>query len=1027
MNVEQLVSFLDDASAAKAWLSDLGLRDTNAAHGHLVSMADAGMTLDLLAVVGEQLASNLPGVGDPDLAMSTLSRFIAASRNPLSLGSLIEEDRQALPTLLQLFSASPMLGDLIVDDPASYDLVRMTEGQPVDREPLMQEIVGEIANLTDPRAVMASLRHFKRRETLRIAYGDIIQSQSADVVAGQLSSLADAICEAVVQFARRNLATKHGTPTTRDGNLVRFVFVALRRLGGNEKDYEPKIRGLFIYEQEGRTDGSRSVDHREFFDKLCSDVIHFLGEETELGVAYDINIEKTPAHRIGRRCLTQRETIDYFDSKGRTWERQSLVKARAIAGDVSLGLEFLDAIEPWIYRRYLSRADITGIKALKRRLERRTEREGGALLDVEGGVLDVEFTIQYLQLITGGDQYEVRIGNTLRAIEQLEQVGSVTSEEAKTLIQNYNWLRRVEHRLEIMLMPMANELPQDAYALRKLALRCGYEANGQDLAAKFRDDYTRRTDENKEIINRLLHEMFAEDLPSDPVDDLVLDHNPSSELIQQVLSPYGFRDPTDAYHSLNALAVEKMPFLSTRRCRHFLSLIAKPLLESIAKTPGPDATLANLCRVSDSIGGKGVLWELFHTNAPSLDLYVRICSSSPYLISILTRYPGMIDELLDSLLLADLPTLGELQTELDELCSKVEDIEPVLHSFKNTQHLNVGVRELLGKADISESTATLADVAESCLQHIAQDQHQKLVRKYGQPSVDGGKKPCEMIILAMGKFGGREPNYHSDVGVMFTFEADGQTQHPPTIRNRETTTNQHFHSELGQRIVKKLSDNTPHGRLYDSDDRLRPLGEFGPNAVSLDEFQRHQLSGVHSFASLRRLCQARPVYGSEPMRAKAREILQEILTTATVADLDSDSIKRERHRIQESAGPRNLKRGPGGTVDIEFIVQALQLKNASLKPGILKPNTLDALVALHEHEVINSEDAGFLSDSYRFLRRVEARLRLLNTTARHDLPREGDELAKLAYLLQYDASSSLESECAQYAKRNRKLFDKLIA
>lgn len=1025
MNSEQLVSFLDDASAAASWLTDLGIRDPRAGHEHLVALANFGIPLDLLAGMAGQLSLHLGAVGDPDLALSTLRRFVAACRNPISFASLIEQDDLALPILLQLFAASTMLGDLLVDDPAAYDLLRLTEGQPVQRDQLMGELCGEVANLSNVRDVMASLRRFKRRETLRITYGDIIQRQSADLVATQLSYLADAVCEAALSFARRERSAKRGTPRRRDGQEARFVMIGLGRLGGNEQGYGAGIKALFCYDEDGRTDGERPVENAEFFDRVCTRFIQLLGQQTELGVAYEIDIDKTPAARLGRTCLTGKETVNYFDSRGRTWERQSLIKARPVAGNVSLGLEFWDDIEPWVYRRYLSRADITGIKALKRRFERRTARGGSAVLQVEGGVSDIEFTVQYLQLITGGDCREVRVGNTLRAIEQLAQAGSMTGGEAETLMANYNWLRRVEHRMEIVHGPATTELPQDDVALRRLALRCGYASSG-DLASTMREDYRGHLRQNREIINRLLEEVFPEDLPADPEADLVLDPNPSPEAIHAVLGKYRFRDAIDAHHSLCALAVERIPFLSTRRCRHFLSLIARPLLQTIAQTPSPDATLANLCRVSDSLGGKGVLWELFHSNPPSLDLYVRLCSASPYLTSILTRYPGMIDELLDSLLLAKLPTLGELQSALDDLCRKVADIEPVLHSFKNTQHLNVGVRELLGKAEIRDSTAALADVAESCLQQIARDQYHKLVRKFGQPRMGTSDEPCELIILAMGKFGGREPNYHSDVDVMFTFAADGQTRHPPAIRDRDTTTNQHFFGELGHRIVKTLSENTAYGRLYESDSPLRPIGSSGPFAVSLGHIRQHYLSGQHRFSDVRVLCQARPVYGSEAVRSEASATLREILTAVRISELDGQSVRHERLRIQENAGPRNLKRGPGGTLDIEFITQVLQLRHAAMHPDVLRPNTLAALEALRQHQIMDADDAAFLTESYEFLRSVEARLRLLNTSARHDLPREGDELAKLAYLMRRQASSTLESDCARYTKQNRQLFDKLL-
>lgn len=1028
MNVDRLVSFLDDPHAAAPWLEDIGLRDLAAAHSQLLAMANHGVTLDLLTEICEQLSLHLPSVSDPDLAIANLAQFVGASRNPLSFGSLIEEDDRALPTLLQLFSTSGTLSAILIREPAAFDLVRLTEGQPVEQEHIVGEICGEVANLDDVRDVKASLRRFKQREILRIAYGDIIERQSTETVAQQLTFLADACCQAAMEFARRDLAKQLGEPKRPDGQSTGFVQIGLQRLGGNELDYETKLQSFFVYAGDGRTDADRPTENGEFFDRLADYIIQILGDPTDLGIVYEIDVQDIPAVRAGRRSFSFEETLRYFDTKGRTWERQALIKARPVAGDMALGLAFQDAIEPWVFRRYLNRADFTGIKALKRRLERRTDDSTAGSLNAQGSVAAIESAVQYLQLINGGDQREIRIGNTNRAIQQLELTGCITPEESESLTSNYDWLRRVEHRLKILHGSNADTLPDDEDTLRSVAIRCGYDgAPSSGAAGQFRDEFRQRTDQNHEIISRLLDDTFAEDFGEhDAEADLVLDPNPSRKTIHETLLPFGFHDTDDAYSSLSALAVEKVPFLSSRRCRHFLSRIAKPLLTSIAETPSPDATLANLCRVSDSVSGKGVLWELFDSNPASLELCVRICSSTPYLTAILTRYPGMIDELLDSLMLATLPSLGELQMSLDDLCGNVDDTEPVLHSFKNTQHLNVGVRELLGKADIREATATLSDVAETCLQRITHEQHRRLVRKYGQPSFGDSSELSELVILGVGKFGGREPNYHSDLDVMFLFEHDGETHHPATIRGRETTTNQHFFSKLGQRIVHAVGQHGAYGKLYDSEQRLRPTGENGPYAVSLAKFREYYLGGSHAFSQLRAFCQARPVYGPEPIRSRIREILTELLTEAHIIRLDSEAVKSERLRIQASAGPRNLKRGPGGTVDIEFIVQTLQMRNVARTPSILCPNTFDAIESLVMHEIIGEKVGRFLQDSYRFLRRVEAHLRLLNTTARHDLPREADELAKLTYLLRYDGATKLEAECAHFTRENRKLFEELI-
>lgn len=1026
MNLDELNAFLVDPNVADSWLRDCGVVDTRAGHTAFMSMVEQGLTLDLLSELSHQLAVCLPLLSDPDLGLCTLARFVAATRNPLSFGSLIEQEDESLPILMTLFSTSEMLGDMLVKDPAAYDLLRLTEGATVDRQHLVEELCGEVAILEDTEDVLALLRRFKRRELLRIAYGDIVCNQSSTVVTGQLSLLAEAVCEAALQFAYRQTAAKRGTPTHGKGELAKLVMIGLRRFGGEELDYNSELDVLFLYDHPGRTNGERSVDNHDFFSTVARQTIKLLGDETEAGIAYRLNTQRATGFNNDEPCGDIGSAIRHFDARGRTWERLALIKARPVAGALDAGLELLDAIEPWIYRRYLSRSDISGIRALKRRLVRRSDRHGLQMLDVEGGVLDVEFAVQFLQLINGGDDRQIRKGNTFRAIGLLEQNGAITSEEASTLETNYEWLRRIEHRLEFTNNANATMLPDRSDDLRRLALRCGYD--GDDALDAFQADYDARITANQAVTTRLLTDAFEEEvLQVDAETDLVMDPDPRPESIRNILSPYGFRDATDAYHNLNALGSERIPFLSTRRCRYFLSLISRPLLWAISKTPTPDATLANLVRVSDSLGGKGVLWELFHSHRPSLDLYVRLCSSSPYLTAILTRYPGMIDELMDSLMLAELPTLADMQTTLDDLCRdgmETDELDWILHSFKNTQHLNVGVRELLGKVDIRDSTGTLSDVAEACLQRIAHDEYRRLIRKLGEPRV--ADQPCGMVVLGMGKLGGREPNYHSDLDFVVMYEADGETYHPPTIRHRETTSNQHFFGELAKRMVKAVSENRKQGKLYDSNPQLRPIGKSGPVSVSLERFREFYLAGPHAFGEVRELCRARPVYGPEPVRARAITIMQEILVGMQVTELDSTAVRHARRDLQENAGPRNLKRGPGGTLDVEFLTQALQLRHGRELPQLLSPNTLIALTQLAEQQIIAREASEQLIEGYRFLRRVEAMLRLLNATARHDLPREGDELAKLAYLMQFKHEGQLERECAKFTKLNRKLFDELI-
>ncbi len=866
MDIATLRRYLDDPSAAGPWLRTWGVAEPKQAHARLVSMASTGLPLDLLAVICDQLAPVLVRCADADMALNNLDRFVTSARNPLAMGTLFERDPAALATLVQIFSTSQHFSDLLAGDPEGFDLLRLTEGAPVARQILVEDLVAEVEALDHDQVVLAALRRFKRRETLRIAYGDIIREQSLKTVTAQISYLADAILEAALRAAWRKLRTQRGTPRGPDGRPARFVVLGMGKLGGRELNYSSDIDLVFLYDLDGKTDGHRPITNAEFFDHLARELIRLLTEPTDLGSVYRVDLRLRPEGQRGPTVANLEAALNYYDIRGRTWERQAYIKALPVAGDLDLGGEFLAQLTPWIYGRYLSRADISGIKALKRRIEQQNREGGGDDRNVKtgrGGIRDVEFVIQFLQLLNGGDLPSLRTTNTLEAMAQLEHVGCLTDQERALLEDNYTFLRRIEHLLQIMFDLQTHLLPKDDDELRKLALRMGYvESPGRPALEAFAADYRGKTDLNRKMLDHLLHDAFSDDAETEAESDLVLDPDPPPERIVEVLGKYAFRDVKQAYRNLMALGEENIRFLSARRCRHFLAAIAPQLLDALAAVADPDSALVNLDKVSDSLGGKGVLWELFSFNPPSLRLYVELCAYSPYLSGILTSNPGMIDGLMDSLVLDKLPARHTLREMLAELCRGAEDIDPILHSFKNDQQLRVGVRDLLGKEDVQATTGTLADIAETCLEQIAAVEYERLAAKFGRPQIAAGPRagqPCEMVVLGMGKFGGREMNYHSDLDIVFLFEADGQTAGE---FGSPGTSNQHFFSELGQRIIKTASHLGAFGRLYEVDARLRPTGKSGALAVSRQEFARYFAEGSGQLWERQALCKARPVCGS---------------------------------------------------------------------------------------------------------------------------------------------------------------------
>lgn len=1020
---------LEDPKRANDWLRSMGFAKPESAHRNLVGIAEAGVTVDLLAKMCGRFGDELPKLSDPDMALNNLERFIASSRSPLALASLFERDVDALPILLQIFSTSQFISDLLIAQPETYDQLRVTEGKPFSRELLVEDLKSELQPSTDPRTAASLISLFKKRELARIAYGDIIGHQRLDVVTRQISYLADAVCEAALLAAQSGLQEKFGEPQTEAGAPANFVVIGLGKLGGCELNYSSDIDLVFFFDEDGMTNGQRRVSNQEYFERLARKTVQILSETTAGGSAYRVDLRLRPEGSQGAVVISRAAALHYYDVTGRTWERQAFIKARPVAGNIQFGEELLQELQPWVYRQQLSRSDITEIKELKRKIENSAESKGQQFTNVKvghGGIRDIEFVIQFLQLLHGADLPTVRTGNTQTAIALLEKEGCLSMTERTLLEENYIFLRRIEHILQIMFDRQTHSLPSSDDELRKLAIRMGYSATETDPLTTFKDDLLEKTNVNHSILDHLLHNAFSGDDNITPEVDLVLGQPPADEHVRQVLGPYGFQKPSKAYQQLKDLATEDIPFFNSRRCRHFLAAIVPALLKEIAATPNPDDTILNLARVSASLGGKAILWELFSFNPPILKLYVRLCAASPYLSEILISNPGMIDELMDSLTLGNHPRIEELEILLDDLCGKADDIDPMLHGFKNTMHLRVGVRDILGKDDIETTTAMLCDVAEVCLRRIAQREYEHLVRRYGVPHATGGEgedRPSRFVILGVGKLGGREPNYHSDLDVVFLYEAEGQTRHSiPQRDSAETTSCQHFYSSLSQRIIRAVTQIGPTGRLYEMDPRLRPTGRNGSIAVSFTEFERYLADGDGQLWERQALCKARPIFGEQEAMRTAIELVHESIINAGWDSANADAIQDARYLLERTANVSNLKRGLGGTVDLEFIVQMLQLRHCQDHPEVLVSNTFQAIRSLEKASLISENDASYFVESYAFLRSVEARLRLMNTTARHDIPTRPEHLATLAYLLGQPDSQRLLETIDRYRSENRRRF-----
>lgn len=1044
MQVVDIQQCLDSPEQARPFLQSWTVRDAERGWRNLTNLAGI-VGMDGLRALAGPLAVLLPRCPDADMALNNLERFLAQPAAAQRLPFILEGNARTLEILVQLLSTSQSCSDLLSANPDFLDMLRVPLRRSPSRKELQDELQAEVSAAFEDSAVLRAFPRFRQRHILRIGSNDIIRERPLEEITRDLSLVADAALEVALATALRNIGRRFGQPFTTAGEPAQCVIMAFGKHGGEELNYSSDIDLMFLYDDEGGTQGRQitSIDNAEFFGRVVTEFVRLLSAHTDRGQAYRIDLRLRPEGHRGPLARSLASTLAYYDVLGRTWERQALIKIRPAAGEQRLGERFLHAIEPFVYRRYLSFSEINEIKALKRQMEHKTRRAGTSDTDVKtglGGIRDIEFTTQFLQLLNGGDLPALRQRNTLFALQALEESGCLTDQEYHILEDAYRFLRKTEHRLQILFDLQTHHLPEGQDELRKLALRMGYQgvragATPTEPLRAFLHDFREKRCMTRRILDHLLHQSFTDDSDhAEPESDLILDSHPDPETIKSVLGRYGFRDVMGAYHNLTQLAQESVRFLSTRRCRQFLANIAPRLLRVLAETPDPDMALVNLEKVTASLGGKAVLWELFSFNPPSLKLYVDLCAGSQFLSEILINNPGMIDELLDSLVMNQPRTAAELRKELAELCHGAADPEPILHSFRDKELLRIGVRDLLGKDTIQETTAALSDLAETILAQVVSLEHTALEKRFGIPYLaegPGSGQQSRFVVLGLGKLGGREMNYHSDLDLILVYEGDGRTR-PPVTSAAEPLDNYPYFTQLGQRIIKAASYMGPMGRLYEVDMRLRPTGKSGSLVTTLTEFRRYYQEGQAQLWERQALTRARVVFGDVAFGHKVMEVVMHGAYGLPWQPQLADEIREMRERLEASRSERDLKRGFGGIVDVEFLVQLFKIKYGRVLPALHVTNTWEALDALRAANLLTEREHALLRSGYDFLRLVESRLRIVHNRSLDELPETPDQLEKLARRLGFEPTPELSSgsqflnELERHTTQIRELFERLV-
>ena len=875
-----------------------------------------------------------------------LSQFSAAEREAVLRDTTSLEALSALssfsPALIQALAARVPLARWLFLERA-FEKAAYLDNMSSELGAQAQKALG----LEDLQAV---LRAYRIKEMARLAVRDLTGRADLAEVMETLSELAEACLGTALQKASVLVADRFGLPPRRPG--FKPVILGMGKLGGRELNYSSDIDLIYLYQPSVDVEERTPVEEAAAF--LFTTITRALSEVTEDGLVFRVDLNLRPGGKDGAQAQSLESAYRHYLALGRPWERLALLKARPVAGDLRAGHEFLSELEPFIFRRHLDYTSLEELRDLKVRITRekraRMRRISGSgrsepVIDVKlspGGIREIEFFAQALLLTFGGRLPHLKRSTTLGALTALADETIISHEVRDQLSRAYIFLRTVEHRLQLRDLAQTQTVPRNESARAVLAAAMG---GGLESRAEFSEALRGHMDRVAHQFNELLAEPgdVVEAGPAGGGDGLpdwvfeLLDGLDDDESCLNILGRVGFRRPEAALAACREIRAER--FLPDRLSRYGRQLdrLLPGMVAAVAGTLDPDRAVLYLARFMTSIGPRAGFFILLEENPRLVNLLSILFGSSEYLSEILVSHPAILDSLVDRRSGMALKDRETLSSELTTMIGREEDPEScltVIRRFKNDETLRIGLYDLLDKLTLEEIQRQLTDLAEVVMERTL-ELATGLVMSGRGPSA-----PVPLMVLGLGKMGGRELFYASDLDIIFVL---GEERGGPGLSLEEAV-------RLSQRFISYLSVYLDAGPGYEIDSRLRPSGMSGPLVVTLDSFTRyHQSSQLWERQALIKM---RPIIGPRRLGKRIRSAVNETVYRRPLPDDAALSIDRIRKRMTEERariknGALNFKFSPGGLVDLEFVTQYLQMTLGRGRRGnIRSPRTLTGLGAM---------------------------------------------------------------------------------
>ncbi len=953
--------------------------------------------------LSEDFIASLPS---PEGARAFVERLWAA--HPVAVNRY-RKNPSLLAHLLVLATHSPFLGETLLN---RQDYVEWLDREKdLERIKSKEELFEDLARFAAVHSEMSEqtvLAHFKRREWLRIYLRDCLRLATLTETTLELSNLADVILQHALWYSLRDLVTRYGRPQVRDGRgRIReadFAIVALGKLGSQELNYASDIDLLYLYSHDGVTSGGE-LTNREFFTRLAERITRTVSGVGDEGAVYRIDLRLRPRGREGDLVVSLDEAVAYYHGKAALWERQSLLRARA-TGPQELVARFLDAVREAIYRPEPLGHILDTIRASKERIDREVEASGKGI-DVKlsrGGIREIEFIVQALQLCYGASDPWVRHPQILIGLQRLADKGILSDADRVRLAEAYTFFRTVEHRLQMEQGLRTHTLPSEPGKIRLLARRMGYSRDG-DEAACFRADLQRHRDNVAAIFDALFQE----------------------KRLPTPLRPHevwgAATEGTSAMDALIARAVESLATAFPRQPKHHPRW-RQSIAEGLERTLNPRRAVTNLALYAESLAAavpqETVRQRLARDISACLPALLHFFGVSHFFSQILITNPQLIERVLlvsDSCSPSQQQYLERFQSDLAASSPDLATRMSVLRRRWYQEMLHIGYRDITGQASlrrVNQEQTALASAALVVAFDLAQ---QELGQRYGRSGQE-----AVFTVLGLGRLGHQGVDYGSDLDVIVVYDDD----RPSPVAGLHP---QEAYARMVALVIHILSTITRDGYLYRVDLRLRPGGTSSPLANAWSSFRQYLDAKAATWERLAYV-KAFPVAGDAVFGRQVHEQMQELILRPRATDpvtLVAD-VRQMRDRLErEKAGPqpgRNFKFGPGGMMDVYFATRYLQLRYRISEPP--ERGTLPLLDHLRTREVLSEPQYTALYKGYAFLRRLDHALRLLFDRPTETLPANRAALAELAKFLGVGSASELEQSHDDHRRNIRAAYDAIV-